>query len=310
MYQNSAPTRPSKWRRQMISRRLTTLKSLATLSVLLLPLSISFGQVPAGPPPGSPDIQQTGPLLSPEQLDNLVAPVALYPDPLLSSVLAASTYPLEIVEAQQWLQQNGNLQGAQLMDAAKQQNWDPSVQALVAFPDALRLLSNDVRWTTDLGNAFLAQQADVMSAVQRMRARARANGKLATYPATGGHHGHPRRPKRDRDPAGRSAGDLRSCVSTRHTSGDHRHGALTPICGIRQGFGFGFGFGPGIYHRRRFSRAGAVGAAGAGAADGSAIACLSTRDSSIDTDSAEVLEVAALEAAASRARFMGTRAES
>ena len=113
------------------------------------------------------------PLLSPDQLDNLVAPVALYPDPLLGQVLAASTYPLEIVEAQQWLQQNGNLQGAQLVDAAKQQNWDPSVQALVAFPDALQLLSNDVRWTTDLGNAFLAQQADVMSAVQTMRARAR-----------------------------------------------------------------------------------------------------------------------------------------
>jgi hypothetical protein len=121
-------------------------------------------------------------LLSPEQLDNLVAPVALYPDPLLSTVLAASTYPLEIVEAQQWLQQNGNLRCDPLMDAAKQQSWDPSVQALVALPDALRLLSNDVRWTTDLGNAFLAQQADVMSAVQRMRSRARANGRLTTTP--------------------------------------------------------------------------------------------------------------------------------
>ena len=130
--------------------------------------------------PGSPGHTTGAPLLSPDQLDNLVAPIALYPDPLLGQVLAASTYPLEIVEAQQWLQQNSNLQGAQLMDAAKQQNWDPSVQALVAFPDALSLLSNDIRWTTDLGNAFLAQQADVMSAVQRMRARAQANGKLAT----------------------------------------------------------------------------------------------------------------------------------
>lgn len=128
----------------------------------------------AGPPQ---DSQQAGPLLSANQLDDLVAPIALYPDPLLSQVLAASTYR-EIVEAQQWCQQNRNLRGRQLIDAAKEQNWDPSVQALVAFPDAVRLLSSDVRWITDLGNAFLAQQNDVMDAVQRMRARARANGRL------------------------------------------------------------------------------------------------------------------------------------
>jgi hypothetical protein len=82
------------------------------------------------------------------------------------------------VEAEQWLQQNGNMQGPQLMEAARQENWDPSIQALIAFPDALRVLATDVRWTTDLGNAFLAQQADVMAAVQRMRQRARANGWL------------------------------------------------------------------------------------------------------------------------------------
>jgi hypothetical protein len=96
--------------------------------------------------------------------------------------LAASTYPLEIVEAQQWLQQRGNLQGVQLMDAARQQNWDPSVQALVAFPDAMALLSRDVQWTTALGNVFLAQQADVMNAIQRMRARAQSNGRLQSTP--------------------------------------------------------------------------------------------------------------------------------
>jgi hypothetical protein len=100
----------------------------------------------------------------------------------LSEVLAASTYPLEIVEAQQWLQQRGNLQGVQLMDAARQQNWDPSVQALVAFPDVMALLSRDVQWTTALGNAFLAQQADVMNAIQRMRARAQSNGRLQSTP--------------------------------------------------------------------------------------------------------------------------------
>ncbi len=135
----------------------------------------NFGPAPAA----VPDAAQ---LLSPDQLDNVVAPIALYPDQLLSEVLAASTYPLELVVAQQWLQQNGNLQGVQLMDSARQQNWDPSIQALVAFPDVMNLLTRDVQWTTTLGNAFLAQQADVMNAIQRMRARAQANGRLHSSP--------------------------------------------------------------------------------------------------------------------------------
>ena len=192
-----------------------TRKAVALFCAVLLPISLSFAQTPAGPAPVTTDPQQgvspqAAPPLSPDQLNNLVAPIALYPDPLLSQVLAASTYPLEIVEAEQWLGQHGNLQGAQLMEAAQQQNWDPSIQALVAFPDALRLLSNDIRWATALGDAFLAQQSDVMSAVQNMRARAQANGRLATTPAAGSHDGHSRRPKRYRDTAGRSASGLRS----------------------------------------------------------------------------------------------------
>ena len=115
---------------------------------------------------------------SAEQLDNLVAPIALYPDPLVGQVLAASTYPLELVEAQQWVQANPNLKGKDLVEAAKQQNWDPSVQALVAMPDVLKRLTQDVQWTTDLGNAFLAQQSDVMAAIQRMRVRAQQRGRL------------------------------------------------------------------------------------------------------------------------------------
>jgi Protein of unknown function (DUF3300) len=121
-------------------------------------------------------------MLAPEQLADLVAPIALYPDPLLSQVLVASTYPLEVVEARQWLQRNGRLRGQQLTEAAQQQSWDASVQALVAFPDVLATLNQDVQWTTALGNAFLAQQSDVMAAVQRMRARAQANGKLSSTP--------------------------------------------------------------------------------------------------------------------------------
>ncbi len=149
----------------------------------------ALAQVPGAYPPdsgGAPPAQTPGEgpaqILAPDQLDNLVAPVALYPDQLLSQVLAASTYPLEIVEAQQWIRQNGYLRGSQLVDAAKQQNWDPSVQALVIFPDTLAMLNRDVQWTTALGNAFLAQQADVMDAIQRLRARAQNNGSLRSTP--------------------------------------------------------------------------------------------------------------------------------
>lgn len=159
---------------------------IARFAVLaLIPLVLLAQQPPpsdqAPPPPPLPEqgpAAGTQPLLSAQQLDDLVAPVALYPDNLLSQILVASTYPLEVVEAQQWLQQNPNLQGQALMNAAKQQNWDPSIQALVMFPDVLMRLNSDIRWTTELGNAFLAQQPDVMAAVQRMRARAQANGKL------------------------------------------------------------------------------------------------------------------------------------
>jgi hypothetical protein len=96
--------------------------------------------------------------------------------------LVATTYPLEIVEAQQFLDQNKGLTGAALVDAAKKQNWDPSIQSLVAFPDVVKRLNSDIRWTTDLGNAFLAQQADVMAAVQRLRTSAKTSGKLADTP--------------------------------------------------------------------------------------------------------------------------------
>jgi hypothetical protein len=145
-----------------------------------VPQSNQYSPSYNGPPSSLPP---QGPArFSANELANLVAPIALYPDPLLSQVLAACTYPLELVEAQQWLQQNRNLQGQPLMVAAQQQNWDPSVQALVAFPDVLALLNRNIRWATDLGNAFLAQQADVMDAIQALRAQARGNGQLASTP--------------------------------------------------------------------------------------------------------------------------------
>src|SRR5215469_8039927 len=135
-----------------------------TISKVLAVLMIGTGtsawpQEPAVSAPG----QVAAQTLPSQQLDNLVAPIALYPDPLLGEVLVASTYPLELIEAQQWLQANHDLHGKQLMDAVRQQNWDASVQALVAMPQVLAKLTQDIHWTTDLGNAFLAQQADVMS---------------------------------------------------------------------------------------------------------------------------------------------------
>src|SRR5215475_11547461 len=113
-----------------------------------------------------------------DQLDSLVAPIALYPDPLLAQVLAASTYPLEIMQLQQWLAKNSGLKDKALADAVAKQPWDPSVQAMAAMPEVVKRLADDVQWTTDLGNAFLAQQSDLMDAVQRMRKKAQGTGNL------------------------------------------------------------------------------------------------------------------------------------
>jgi len=113
-----------------------------------------------------------------DQLDSLVAPIALYQDALLAQVLAASTYPLEIVQLQQFLAKHKDLKDKALADAVMKQNWDPSVQSMAALPDVVKRLADDIGWTTDLGNAVLAQQSDVMDAVQRMRGKAKEKGNL------------------------------------------------------------------------------------------------------------------------------------
>src|ERR1044071_9099273 len=118
--------------------------------------------------------------LPPEELDSFVAPIALYPDDLLAQTLAASTYPLEIVQLQQWMNNNTNLKDKALADAVSKQPWDPSVQGLVMYPDVMQRMAGNIQWTTDVGNAFLAQQSDVMAAVQRMRGKAESKGTLKT----------------------------------------------------------------------------------------------------------------------------------
>jgi hypothetical protein len=122
------------------------------------------------------------PELSEARLDQLVAPIALYPDPLLAQILMASTYPLEVVEAARWVgvPTNRALTGDALADVLAAQNWDASVKALVAFPEVLENMSDRLEWTQQLGNAFLARQADVFGAVQRLRRAAIAAGSLRT----------------------------------------------------------------------------------------------------------------------------------
>src|SRR6267143_5676906 len=123
---------------------------------------------------------EQAPALPNDQLDSLVAPIALYSDPLLAQTLAASTYPLEVIQLQQWMAKNPNLKDKALADAVSKQPWDPSVQGLVAYPDVVTRMADNIQWTTDLGNAFLAQESDVMDAVQRMRAKAQGKGNLKT----------------------------------------------------------------------------------------------------------------------------------
>jgi hypothetical protein len=158
-------------------------RSIIIVFTILMAFSVTgSAQVPLPQAPVPVDTGQPIPIMSPGELENLVAPIALYPDPLLSQVLVASTYPLEIVQASQWLQANPGLTGPSLPQAAAQQNWDPSVQALVMFPDVLRQLNQDITWTTNLGNAYLAQPQDVMNAAQRLRVRAQQAGQLSSTP--------------------------------------------------------------------------------------------------------------------------------
>jgi hypothetical protein len=147
-------------------------------SLLLIPSAAPVMAVQTQPQSPAPSNQTQ--LIPADQLDSLVAPIALYPDQLLAQVLVASTYPLEVVQLQQWLAQHKDLKGQALTDAVMKENWDPSIQAMAVLPDVVKQLADNIKWTSDLGNAFLAQQKDVMDAVQRMRLKAKNSGKLTT----------------------------------------------------------------------------------------------------------------------------------
>jgi Protein of unknown function (DUF3300) len=144
--------------------------------LLVVSLLVPGGSAQTGAPEGAP----AAPTFKPEELEQIVAPIALYPDPLLAQIFMACTYPVEIVQAARIVQANPNLKGDQLNEELKKYDWDDSVKSLVGFPDVLNMMNEKLDWTQKLGDAFLAQQKDVMDAVQRLRAKAQAAGNLKT----------------------------------------------------------------------------------------------------------------------------------
>lgn len=151
------------------------LRGLLILSVLISCLALPPRQAPAQEYGTSSEEMFTR-----EEISQMLAPVALYPDPLLAQILMAATYPLELVEADRWVRRNPQVQGDALDAALLHQDWDPSVKALSHFPSILALMSERITETTDLGNAFLAQEPEVMATVQELRAKAHAQGNLTT----------------------------------------------------------------------------------------------------------------------------------
>lgn len=126
----------------------------------------------------APAETQAASTFTPEQLEQIVAPIALHPDAILSQILMASTYPLEIVEAARWVQKNSALKGAKLEEALKQQDWDPNVKTICGLPAVLKQMNDNLDWTQDLGDAFLGQKKELMDTVQKMRQKALEAGTL------------------------------------------------------------------------------------------------------------------------------------
>src|SRR5271163_3166544 len=130
-------------------------------------------EVEPGPPPGA---------ATADELQELVSPIALYPDPLVAQILAGSTYPMQVVEADRWLKQNPNLTGDALAQQVNQQPWDPSIKSLTQFPTVLQTMNDSLSWTSALGEAYYSQPADVMDAIQVLRNKAIDAGNLKTTP--------------------------------------------------------------------------------------------------------------------------------
>src|SRR5271169_3684723 len=147
-------------------------------------LMLFQGQEAAPPstPTSAPDYSGQGAPMTAAELQGLVAPIALYPDALVAQILSASTFPDQVAVADNWLQQNKNLTGSALMQAVNGQSWDASVKALTQFPSVLDKMAQSLAWTSSLGEAYHNQAADVMTAVQTLRAQAKAAGNLKSGP--------------------------------------------------------------------------------------------------------------------------------
>src|SRR5580765_3205646 len=161
------------------------MKQVRSVVASIVCVALAFPVPAQVPPPGSAPAPASAPAASPgaksfsqQELEQLVAPIALYPDALLAQVLMASTYPLEIVQAERWRKANPSLKDKALEDALQQQPWDASVKSLAVFPQVLTMMSDKIDWTQKLGDAFLAQQQDVMATAQTLRAKAQKEGTL------------------------------------------------------------------------------------------------------------------------------------
>src|SRR5450631_1226600 len=148
-----------------------------TLLLVVCAMTPVWAQTPTAPPPDFGNAPPAAPLPQ-DQLDSLLAPIALYPDQLLSQILMASTYPLEVVEAARFVNANPNLKGPALDDAMRDKTWDASVLSLAAFPQVLDMMNDKLDWTQRLGDAFLGNEAAVMQTVQGLRFRAQQAGNL------------------------------------------------------------------------------------------------------------------------------------
>ena len=153
---------------------------MSCLATLVIILALGAAPLSAQAPSSTaqPASSNKTPPFKPEELEQIVAPIALYPDSLLAQIFMASTYPLEIVEAARWSKEHPDVKGDAVSKAVESQTWDPSVKSLIALPDVLAMMNEKLDWTQKLGDAFLAQQKEVMDAVQRLRAKAKEAGNL------------------------------------------------------------------------------------------------------------------------------------
>jgi hypothetical protein len=163
------------------SRKILAVVLSVLLSVVSSQLLLGYQMAPPGPLPDTSNPTEAASQTA-SQLQALVAPIALYPDSLVAQILTAATFPDQVAVAEYWLQENKNLAGSALMQAVDKQSWDPSVKALTEFPSVLDNMSKNLAWTSSLGQAYHDQQADVMTAIQTLRAQAKAKGNLQSTP--------------------------------------------------------------------------------------------------------------------------------